>query len=739
MKSTFPAKGRRNEVNRGLRRPCPAWLAAGCQAAAPSMLDSQKDSSSVFSSKKATPAMGKEPDQPRPSKSPSQGLRRGWVITGLVISGLVLLAAFPQLRPVSSSGSASGAVEHFIYHAEQADTTSPYGKFPLADDPFHFLPCTPATLSPPLNDSNAEQTWASHFDPNPDHWSWGPSRNHENGTAGGDPYAGRGIYLCGYLDVPLDYTNNSDSRIVRLAVTKLQVSGLARIDDKNANSSAGTKSERTIVIEPGGPGGSGTSYAWRVAQNMTDRISDGKFDVLGWDPRGVNASHPAVACFPHDASRDHWTLLTSRHHKVSGSPRSDLEVADAMNAAIMRACWEEHGDLGRFLGTGMVARDLEQIRIALGEDELTGYLVSYGTGIGQTYAAMFPDSVGRLILDGTEYVRDHRLRGGFGWTALDNTTDAWRDGFLGECVNAGPEYCALAKPKDGKAVTLSDLETRMDALMASLADRPVPAYLPTSGPTLVTYSALVDALYGAMYNSLSWPTLAQTLSELEDGNSTLAASALETSAWWYDPETPCSPTPVPTSDYELGNLVICADSYDAPGPDDLEWWLSLWGNMTTRSWIAGNSRFYSVLPCRHYLTYWPNPAGVYRGDLNHTLKHPVLLIAETYDPATPLRNGRRLLHEMGENARLIVHHGYGHSSTRDISKCTDAIAKSYILNGTLPDEQETDCYADEKPYLYGIGKKVAAVTLGETKDPLEAWREHLAELSFSNPRLLPGR
>ncbi|SPQ26335.1 94f40f1a-5634-4da6-9b25-62e6d01b6a6b [Thermothielavioides terrestris] len=680
--------------------------------------------------------MGRASDLARQPPPSPRRLSPGWIVAGVAASALVLFAAFPQLTSWSGSSLASGAAEHFVHHPGQLDNSSPYGKFPQEGDSFHFLPCTPATLPPALEDSAPERTWAARFDPVPEHWSWGAPQVGENGTAGGDPYAGRGIYLCGYLDVPLDYTNKSDTRIARLAVTKFQVSGLARVGDA-ADSSAGRKSERTIVIEPGGPGGSGTSYAWRSAQNITERFTDGKFDVLGWDPRGVNASLPAVACFPHDASRDHWSILTSLHHAVSKSPREQLEIADAMNAAIMRACWERQGDLGRFLGTGMVARDLEQIRIALGEDELTGYLVSYGTGIGQTYASMFPDRVGRLILDGTEYVRDHRLRGGFGWTALDNATDAWRDGFLGECVNAGPEHCALAKPKEGKPVTLSDLEKRMDALLRSLATTPVPAYLPSSGPTLVTYSALVDAIYRAMYNARSWPSLAQTLSELEDGNSTLAASILETSAWYYDPETPCSPNPVPPSDAELTNLVICADSYDASGPDDLGWWLSLWGNMTSQNWIAGDSRFYTVLPCRHYTTYWPQPVGVYRGDLNHTLKHPVLLIAETYDPATPLRNGRRLLHEMGDNARLIVHHGYGHSS-RDTSSCTESIARAYILNGTLPDSPETNCYADEKPYLYGVKTKAAAAALTETQDPVEAWQEHLRELVFLKPGLSPA-
>ena len=134
-----------------------------------------------------------------------------------------------------------------------------------------------------------------------------------------------------------------------------------------------------------------------------------------------------------------------------------------------------------------------------------------------------------------------------------------------------------------------------------------------------------------MYNANSWPALAQMLSELEDGNSTLATAFLD--RWEYDPTLPCPITSKPSSD-EVMWMVICGDSYDAPQPDGLKWWVDLWEEMTSKSWIAGDLRFYSVFPCRHFSDYW-TPAEVYRGDLNHTLKNPVLLIAETYDPATP--------------------------------------------------------------------------------------------------------
>ncbi|KAK4032488.1 Alpha/Beta hydrolase protein [Parachaetomium inaequale] len=594
-------------------------------------------------------------------------------------------------------------------------STSPYGTFPNPSDPFHFLPCTSLTVPPSLDDPEPDRSWAGLFDPDPDHWNWGSRTGLEKASKEGDPYAGRGIYLCGYLTVPLDYTNKSDPRIARLAVTKFEVAGLELSSNTPSQSQVSWepprhKAPRTIVLEPGGPGGSGTRWARQAAEAISRRLSDGQYDVLGWDPRGVNTSQPAVACYPHDALRGRWRLLPRQYREVvAGDPDRQLALADAFYSATFRACWERHGDLGRFVSTAFVARDMEAIRAALGEDELTGYLTSYGTGIGQTYANMFPHRVGRMVLDGTEYVKDHRLLGGFGWTALDNATDAWRDGFIGECVNAGPAHCALARLTDGDGRPLSprELEDRVGRLITSLIHRPVPAYTETTGPSLITYSALVQAIYEAMYRVTSWPALAQLLYELAGGNSTLAAAFLD-EAWEHDPSLPCSPllptNPTPPRSDELSPLVICADAYDAPSPPGggLAWWASLWANMTAQNWIAGNARFFNVLPCRHFTTYWPEPAEVYRGDLNHTLRNPVLLVAQTHDPATPLRNGRRLLREMGRrNARLVVHHGYGHMSSADPSDCTDGIARRFILNGTLPDAEETKCYANGKPYLSG--------------------------------------
>ncbi|KAK4168222.1 Alpha/Beta hydrolase protein [Cladorrhinum sp. PSN259] len=623
----------------------------------------------------------------------STPFRTRGAINALIVVGLIALLHASTCGNGATLGDAAPQSRSAIRHS------SPYGKFPVHNDQFNFLPCTDFLSLPPLDDRDPKTTWSHQFDANPDNWSWGNQTNVS--VSPDDPYAGRAIFLCGYLDLPLDYLNDSDPRIVRLAVTKLQISGLARLEQTAHSQSTlpGTKSMRTIVINPGGPGGSGTFSVWNMGAAVSNRFSDGRFDVLGWDPRGVNASLPSAICFPHDADRDRWSLLQGQYRETIDS-RKQLELADAMNNSTFHACHQRLGDLGRFISTASVARDLEEIRKALNETELTGYFISYGTGIAQTFANMFPDSVGRLILDGCEYVKDHRHPGLWGWTSLDNVTDAWHDGFLGECVKAGPKNCALARStvEDRQPVTLHQLELRMTAFFESMLHRPVPSYSELDGPSLVTYQGLVLAIYMSLYDPTTWPATAQMFQELEAGNSTLAGAYLGR-LWDFQPSVLCS-VKEKHSSIDLAHLVICADAYDSPVPEGgLMWWDQFWSNMTNRSWISGNSRFLHVLSCRHFTSYWPQPSEVYRGDLNHTLRNPVLLVATTYDPATPLRNGKRLLAEMGHNARLVVHHGYGHTSISDPSNCTDTIGKGYMLSGLLPDEPETNCRANGSPYL----------------------------------------
>lgn len=173
------------------------------------------------------------------------------------------------------------------------------GQFPVPDDPFSFLPCTGKTAYPPVDDPNPAQTWAKQFDTDPRHWLWGSRQSPAPSANGSDSYSGRGIFLCGYLDVPLDYTNASEPRIVRLAVTKYQVSGLARVGDSDNNfPSAGRKSARTIVINPGGPGGSGTQFAFVSSEEMTGVSARANSMFWAGIPVGSTCRSPCWLAFP---------------------------------------------------------------------------------------------------------------------------------------------------------------------------------------------------------------------------------------------------------------------------------------------------------------------------------------------------------------------------------------------------------------------------------------------------------
>ncbi|KAK0549004.1 hypothetical protein OC846_004275 [Tilletia horrida] len=528
--------------------------------------------------------------------------------------------------------------------------------------------------------------------------------DHQPASPSGDPFhfvscypggdAASSHWKCGYLDVPLDYTNASDHRKARLAIVMYQVGK--------------KKSKDTIVINPGGPGGSGTYYALRAGETLSKNYTDSTMDILGFDPRGVNMSTPSLSCFSQNAYRDRWSALTSQFPETSKNPLEHMRLTDTYASATWKACEEKFGDTVRFLSTAFVVRDVDKIREALGEELLNAYMVSYGTNIGTTYSQMFPDRVGRMLLDGMDPIDHARTVEGWGQSgevadpqddftqALGDIEKGFVEGVLGECVRAGPEACALARENQ----SVSDLKDEMYAVFDRLKKHPVAATHPELGPGVVVYEMVDLIIYEALYNSASWPMLAKMLAGLRDGNGTLA---LEMTSWEFDPAAKVSsyvpgwlgvkqPT---TSSEELTNHVVCSDSYDSPR-HSLRWWEELQEKMVKRSPLGGSINWRYVISCKSFSV---DVAEVYRGGYNHTLKNPILIIGETHDPATPLRGSQHIHKIMGAgNSHLIQHHGYGHSSRDRSANCTERIKRDLFLYGKLPEEDVTDCYADTKPY-----------------------------------------
>ena len=181
---------------------------------------------------------------------------------------------------------------------------------------------------------------------------------------------------CGTLEVPLDPADPS-SETIEIAVARAE--------------STGDERERigSIVLNPGGPGGSGIEFLANAASAFPEELTD-RFDLVSFDPRGVGESTP-VRCID-DATKD---------DQLSGdlSPDTPEEQDRALDdqEEFLDGCRENSADLLEHMSTADVAADLDELREALGEDRLTYLGYSYGTSIGAVYATLFPDNVRALI------------------------------------------------------------------------------------------------------------------------------------------------------------------------------------------------------------------------------------------------------------------------------------------------------------------------------------------------------
>lgn len=247
--------------------------------------------------------------------------------------------------------------------------------------------------------------------------------------------------------------------------------------------------------------------------------------------------------------------------------------------ARFRGCREKYGDLPSYMSTASVARDIETIRAALNEDKLYYYGASYGTALGLTYSQLFPDRVGRMIFDGVEDIVKDRTPEGWAEAALVDTMRAYQDGFITECIQAGPDACALARGSGVGNNTDSPqaLRKRLDDLFAALIEQPMPGTNAVVGPGVVRFQNLNDVFGMGLYKPKKWPGAASMVNDLLNGNATQMLDFISTFRFQADPNQ--CPVVTDKADGDAFNIVVCADAYDAPQLD-LDQWLVLWKNMT---------------------------------------------------------------------------------------------------------------------------------------------------------------
>lgn len=458
---------------------------------------------------------------------------------------------------------------------------------------------------------------------------------------------------CAHVAVPLDWAR-PHGRQIELKVARHLASDPGRRIG-------------TLFASPGGPGESGFDLVTNSGGEL-DAIGQGRFDIVGYDPRGTNGS-TRIECFG-----DHRDLV--EFWKGTRIPETSAESKAFSRKATDLAgrCGKVSGALLRHVSTADSARDLDYLRRLLELPKISFLGLSYGTYLGQTYANMFPGRLRAMILDG---VVDPVSWSKGAEARLANTvssSDEVFEQFESLCQGAGPTRCALAEQGSVKA--------GFEALLARLRQGPIPAPA-AEPPGKLTYNDLKLALFEPMRSPEEWPQLAEEIAAAEAGD----GSALEMRA--RPMRSPRSWSGVTTS-----AAIQCADG---PAHQGSAAWPQVIRRLEGVSWMQGAVQgWWEWAPCASWPARDPDRYG---GPWDAKTSNPVLVIGTRYDPNTGYANAKRVAGLLG-NAVLLTHDGYGHLSFKDPSACVERAESAYLVHLKAP-PRGTVCQSNHEPFEGG--------------------------------------
>jgi pimeloyl-ACP methyl ester carboxylesterase len=448
---------------------------------------------------------------------------------------------------------------------------------------------------------------------------------------------------CAVDRLPMDYDQPAGAQ-VNLAVAKVPARDQAhRIG--------------SLLFNFGGPGGTSVAYLQASGAGFLAGLNE-RFDLVGFDPRGVGQSTPAVDCHVNQetqglASQPFPTPLTI-----------DPAAYRAKAQAYVDACRAANGAILAHLSTANVARDMDALRAAVGDEKLNYLGFSYGTFLGATYAALFPDRYRALVLDGdvdaAEYIHDPSGQGVEQTAAFERALNR----FLEACA-ADQTACS--------GFGGADPHLAYDHLVAAADATPIPAPGYAADPRPIDGDDIRAATVQALYAKRFWGTLALLLARAAAGDGSGIRAVVDASVYGrradgsYDPSTDRFFTiTAAEQQFRRGDVGY----YLARGADS-------WTSFPHFWWNTG-------YPDINY-TLWPvHDADAFGGPWTVPAGSPTpLLISTTYDPATPNAWGRRLATELG-NARLLTMNGDGHTAFGGNSACIDAATEAYLVDLTLP-------------------------------------------------------
>ncbi|MFE6196894.1 alpha/beta hydrolase [Streptomyces sp. NPDC057838] len=446
-------------------------------------------------------------------------------------------------------------------------------------------------------------------------------------------------FQCATIKAPLDYAKPSAGD-VRLAVTRKKATG---------------PGERlgSLLVNPGGPGGSAIGYVQAYAGIGYPAEVRARYDMVAVDPRGVARSEP-VECLDGPAM-DTYT-------RTDTTP-DDARETDGLVAAyrtFAEGCGADAPRLLRHVSTVEAARDMDIVRAALGDEKLNFVGASYGTFLGATYAGLFPERTGRLVLDGAMDPSLPARRLNLEQTAGFET--AFRS-FARDCVRHAD--CPLGT----KGASPAQVGENLKAFFEKLDARPVPTG--DAGGRGLTESLATTGVIAAMYDEGSWEQLREALTSAMKEND--GSGLLTLSDGYYERDT----------DGRYSNLMFanaavnCLDlppSFDTP--DEVRRALP---EFEKASPVFGEGLAWAALNC----AYWPVGATGEPHRIEARGAAPIVVVGTTRDPATPYRWARALAGQLS-SGRLLTYEGDGHTAYGRGSSCVDRTINAYLLRGTPP-------------------------------------------------------
>ncbi|MEU4830103.1 alpha/beta hydrolase [Streptosporangium sp. NPDC023615] len=437
-------------------------------------------------------------------------------------------------------------------------------------------------------------------------------------------------FECARLAVPLDHARPDGERI-ELSVIRLPVSG-RRIG--------------SLLLNPGGPGGSGVQYA-RGARTVVSAALRERFDIVGFDPRGVGESAP-VRCLP-SAELDDYIGL-------DGSPDSPREVTVLAEGSrrFVSGCRARSDRLLPHVGTADVARDMDLLRAAVGDSRLTYLGKSYGTQLGAFYADLFPDRVRALVLDGAVDVSLGPLEVG---ASQAHGFEIALDSFLRDCLGAGD--CPFAGSVASARAKIAGLLRRVDT---------TPLTNTTGDGRTVTQAWTVLGVIAPLYDRQAWPLLRQALGRALQGDGT---PLLRLADWLMDRKE----NGQYANQTEANLAVSCVD---APYPGDPAAYAAAAREAEKKAPLFGAYVVWSALPC----AYWP-VKGEERERIDAPGAPPIMVVGTERDPATPYEWSEALASQLSSGV-LVGFDGDGHTAYLSGSACVDRLVDDYLIDLAVP-------------------------------------------------------